>query len=364
MNEKIRRLLRISSTVIMISAFVGTLFVATVSAKKPIVNDLTFVSTMPPTTLEYTQILGTLGGANYELLIPDNWNGMLVVGCRGYGHEQPEIGGTMSWMGVNPTGPFGFGRMMMIYHQVAFVYSTFGAGGFCVKEGIIRTHQLTEYIIDNYEVTGKVYLVGFSMGGLVACILGEKYPNLYDGVLDVCGAKDVIGQHEHHKTIVGMQGETDQETAELIREYLKGPPANLPTAFVNSISDESLLTMQANMVFPLEDKIIALGGTPESKPKAYERYSATHNAEIQIPVISVIGKLDASVPLQQHQLYYDAVSEAGCLDNYRSYIIANGEHVTLPIFIAIFQTPAYFMQLRLWVEQGIVPTTTGPPIPP
>ena len=359
-KRKVRRLSLVFSTVLMLTAIVGTQFVITVSAKKSIVNDLTFDS------LEYTQVLGTLGGADYELLIPDNWNGILVVGCKGYSHEELEIGGLeMSWLGVNPAGQFGFGRLMMMNHQVAFAYSNFGTGGFCVKEGMIRTHQLTEYIMDNYEVTGEVYLVGFSMGGLVACLLGEKYPNLYDGVLDVCGAKDVIGQHEHHKTIVEMQGETDEETAALIREYLKGPPARLPAAYVDSISDESLLAMQANMAFPLEDKIIALGGTPESKPKAYQRISATYNAEIQIPVISIIGGLDGSVPLEQHQLYYDAVSEAGSLDYYRSYIVTNGGHVTLPIFMAIFQPPTVgFMNLRNWVENGIVPPATGPPIPP
>jgi hypothetical protein len=354
------------STILMLAAIVGTQFTVTVSAKKPIVNHFTYESTMPPGTLEYTQVLGTLDGADYELLIPDNWNGILVVACRGYQHDQPEIGGTLAWLGVNPTGPFGFGRSMMMGHQVAIAYSTYGAGGFCVKEGIIRTHQLTEYIIENYEVTGPVYLVGISMGGFVACILAEKYPNLYDGVLDVCGAKDAIGQHEYQKAIVEIQGETDEETAELIREYLKGPPASLPASFVDSTSDEDLLGWQANMAFPVEDKIIAFGGTPETKPKAYQRYSATYYADLQVPVISIMGGLDASVPIQQHQLYYDAVSEAGCLDYYRSYLVPTGGHVDLPILMAIFLPPAgaYFMKLRLWVEQGIVPPATGPPIPP
>jgi hypothetical protein len=125
-----------------------------------------------------------------------------------------------------------------------------------------------------------------------------------------------------------------------------------------------LLTMQANMAFPVKDQIIAFGGTPETKPKAYQRYSATYHAEIQVPVISVMGGLDASVPIQQHQLYYDAVSEAGCLDYYRSYLVPTGGHVDIPILGAILLPPAYFMKLRLWVEQGIVPPPTGPPIPP
>ncbi len=69
------------------------------------------------------------------------------------------------------------------------------------------------------------------------------------------------------------------------------------------------------------------GGTPESKPQAYDRLSPTCHADISVAVISMIARADLKVPIQHFNAYYDAVAAAGCLGNYRSYIILG---ITLP----------------------------------
>ena len=322
------------STVLMLSAIVGTQFVATVSAKKPIVN------VYPG----YTQQLGALGGANYEILVPNNWNGMLVIGVRGYAHDEPPITGVMHQIGM----------YMINARGVAFAWSTFGAGGVCIQKGMIRTHQLTEYVIENYEVTGKVFLYGISMGGLIACLLGEKYPNLYDGVLDLCGPKDMASLYYYKKDIV------DLTTADEIRAYLNGPPANMPMPFLAQLPDAMLLQLRTGFMVSLADQAIEFGGTPETKPKAYERMAPIYHADIAIPVISIIGELDISVPMFQFDMYYDAVEEAGCLDYYRSYVIANATHVSQEIFQAGYMR---FTQLINWAVTGTPPPPTPPPIP-
>ena len=44
--------------------------------------------------------------------------------------------------------------------------------GFCMKEGMTHTLQLTAYVMDNFRVTGQVFLIGLSMGGQIAkCLL-------------------------------------------------------------------------------------------------------------------------------------------------------------------------------------------------
>ena len=43
------------------------------------------ISAVPPVTVQ--QITGKLGGADYLIRIPSNWQGDLVVFCRGYSHE-------------------------------------------------------------------------------------------------------------------------------------------------------------------------------------------------------------------------------------------------------------------------------------
>ena len=64
--------------------------------------------------------------------------------------------------------------------------------GICIQKGIDSTYQLTQYVIKNYNVTGKVFLYGISMGGDIALLTGQKYPQLYSGVLDIAGTKDSI----------------------------------------------------------------------------------------------------------------------------------------------------------------------------
>jgi pimeloyl-ACP methyl ester carboxylesterase len=240
--------------------------------------------------------------------MPDNWNGRLIVGCRGYeGPEMQEMSDThvMHIAAVAYAGTTGTSS------RYAFAWSTYGEGGWCVQAGMIRTHQLTEYVVENYDVPGPVFLMAFSMGGGIGCLLGEKYPDLYDGVLDVCGVKDMASL------------------------WMPGTPR-------------------------AEDMEIECGGTPETKPQAYEKRSPTYHADITIPVISIIGELDSNVPVFQFDMYYDAVEEAGCLDYYRSYTIKGAGHVDVKIQMAI---STYFLKLKDWVVSGIVPTPTPPPIP-
>ena len=350
MNKKIRRLSLAFSVVFMVSVVVGPQFLATVGAKKPTV-------TYYPDD-EYTQILGKLGGADYEFLIPDNWNGMLIVGCRGYTHELPTVpfpyeespmhGTALYFMNATPfpvpPGP-----------RFAFAWSNYGEGGFCVKEGMIRTNQLTEYILDNYDVTGKVFLLGYSMGGLIACMLGEKYPDLYDGVLDVCGPKDMTSMYYYKKAIADLP-----PNPAAIRAYLNGPPAYIPTEVTDAINTTQAIFFRMFQTVSLADIVMACGGTPETKPKAFERWSPTYHADITIPVISIIGEVDFTVIIEQFDMYYDAVEEAGALDYYRSYTIAGGGHVDAPVITAIPMN--FFGRLVPWVVSGIAPGPTPPPI--
>jgi len=285
------------AVVFLAMALLMTFAVVQVDARKPEVIYDSF--------LHFTQTRGTLGGADYELLMPDNWNEKIVIGLRGYeGPVMPPMSDTYWEHGVamafvaNPSNPPRF----------AFAWSTYGEGGWCIDAAMIRTHQLTEYVVENYNVQGEVFLLAFSMGGDIGCMLAEKYPELYDGVLDVCGVKDM--------------------------------KSSWSPGFV--------------------DMEIECGGTPETKPQAYERRSATYHAGITIPVISIIGELDPLVPIAQFDMYYDAVEAAGCLNYYRSYIITGGHHLDGPIQAAI---SPLFMTLVKWVVNGIVPDPTPPPIP-
>jgi pimeloyl-ACP methyl ester carboxylesterase len=264
---------------LVIVALTVSPLIATVMAKRPVVTD----------EEGYTQYVGTLDGANYVIRIPDEWNGGLVVGCHGY---------MMDW---NPDAQFQLdqGTLPWAFIEQGYAYaaSSFGEGGFAVKMGMIRTHQLTEYVINNYGVTGKVFLCGVSMGGAIVLLLGEKYPELYDGVLDVVGLKDISNAYIMCDTLINSD--------------------DFPTFPAQ---------MQAFLLSALADYKVECGGTVYDKPKAYERISPTCHADISIPTISVHGSADILVPLPHALLYEPAVAEAGCSEDYKISIVPGGTH--------------------------------------
>jgi len=243
----------------------------------------------------YTEYVGTLGGANFVVRIPDEWNGGLVVGCHGYMpfNWHPDAQFQLDQGAL----PWGF-----LEQGYAYAASSYGEGGFAVKMGMIRTHQLTEYVINNYGVTGKVFLCGVSMGGAIVLLLGEKYPELYDGVLDVVGLKDITDIYILCVTIINSPA------------FPSMPPE-----------------VQAFLLQAKEDYEIACGGTVDDKPKAYERLSPTCHAEISIPVISVHGAQDQLVPMPHALLYGPAVAEAGCSEYYKMYVANPGMHANAPV---------------------------------
>ncbi|TRO52734.1 hypothetical protein E2P63_03125, partial [Candidatus Bathyarchaeota archaeon] len=255
---------------LVIVAMTVSPLIATVMAKKPVVTD----------EEGYTQYVGTLGGANFVVRIPDeeDWNGMLVVGCHGYRRnwgpdDQFAVDGLVNGDGIGL--PFA-----LVEQGFAYAASSYGEGGWPIQSAMIRTHQLTEYVIDNFGVTGKVFLFGHSMGGNIVLLLGEKYPELYDGVLDSCGMKDVVQAYTS------------------VASLYYGPfwpPPGMPEA-------QQQFIRQA-----IEDWEAEFGGTYDKKPKAYEKKNPISNAEISIPIISVHGAQDPTMGPYQATVYGLAV---------------------------------------------------------
>jgi len=293
-----RRILGVAVTLILVATLAAPL-TTIVQAKKITETDMG----------DYTEYVGTLDGANFVVRIPnEDWNGMLVVGCHGY---------MINW---NPNAQFAMDNLggvglpfALIGQGFAYAASSYGEGGFPIKEAMIRTHQLTEYVIDNFGVTGKVFIVGHSMGGLIGLLLGEKYPELYDGVLDISGMRDIV------------LGYTDSvELIALIESIPEDIWNNFPPSQQAYLSQMLLLLKQMTADMEAE-----FGGTYDDKPQHYERLNPVDNAEISIPMISVTGALD-QLSVNQVHTFEDAVAEAGCSEYYRLYIVPAGDHANPP----------------------------------
>ena len=129
----------------------------------------------------FTTIIGEIGpGALYRIDMPATvqWNGELVVFAQGIGDPTDSI--------ALPAP--GLLRDALTSQGFAVIYTSRSVNGYgAVKDGMQRTHQLHGVFTSLVAKPTRVYLLGRSLGGLIAVMLAEMFPAQYDGVLSGCG---------------------------------------------------------------------------------------------------------------------------------------------------------------------------------
>lgn len=140
-------------------------------------------SVTTPTSGPWARVVeGETGpGSLYALYIPAQWNGDAIYYAHG-------IRPPLDPITLNDQDNFFEVRDSLGALGYAFAYSSFSENGLAVKDGAQRTHQLRALL--SSQLPGKPqrnYLVGYSLGALVALDLGERFPQQYDGVLAMCG---------------------------------------------------------------------------------------------------------------------------------------------------------------------------------
>ena len=126
------------------------------------------------------QITGeTKPGALYALFVPNNWNGDVVYYAHGIVDAALPV--------ALPTGD-GFPELRdalgLLGYAVA--YSSFSENGWAAKDGAQTTHQLRGVFTSAVGKPRRSFLMGTSLGGLVAQNLSEKHGKEYDGVVAMC----------------------------------------------------------------------------------------------------------------------------------------------------------------------------------
>jgi hypothetical protein len=327
---------------VLLIVLLSSPFLVTATAMPQV--QITRATTGPNNTgIWYTEYKFDLGGATDWVRIPDNWNHQrLLVLCRGYMHV---LDATI------PMDAQSKGFLSMGYATAA---SNYGEGGYCVKTGVIRTHQLTEWFVDNYNFNGYVYLLGASMGGNIVLQLGSTYPNLYDGVFDMFGSKNLAPQYTFKMNYVSLTTD-DERIAALnsINSAIPPYPFNLYPTPGSSMHDH-LMAYGTFCYNSGTDIWLACGSkTPDERSQAYEKispvYSATH---ITVPTITLHGTADGLVPYSQSVEFQAAVQAAGYADMYRLYSVAGKGHGD----ITTSQIAPYWLMFVAWVETGTAPT--------
>lgn len=116
------------------------------------------------------------------ICLPANWNGVLFVYAHGY--EAPYE--PLALPSVQ-TGDFNLAEALMA-DGFAFVTSSYHKNGWAVEQAGDDLNKLVAYFNNIAPIPAlKVIVLGGSEGGLITTMLIEKYPEIYDGGIALCG---------------------------------------------------------------------------------------------------------------------------------------------------------------------------------
>jgi len=122
---------------------------------------------------------GSIKGAKYRILFPENWKGKLVMYAHGY-----EFMGAAPRQSQNP----GFINSMKPFLERGFAVaaSDYSMQGYALVEGIEDTEALRNYFVKTYGKPDSTFMVGHSMGGGITLGIMENYSQNYLGGLPLC----------------------------------------------------------------------------------------------------------------------------------------------------------------------------------
>ena len=127
---------------------------------------------------------GELGGAAYEIRVPDDWNGTLVVYAHGFRDKADgpgEVDDTSASAFRNDTF-----EEVMLAAGYAIAGSAYRDNGWAVQEGIADTKRLVTHFKGEIGNPDTTILVGVSMGSVVTFESIERFPGIYDGAIPAC----------------------------------------------------------------------------------------------------------------------------------------------------------------------------------
>jgi len=129
-----------------------------------------------------TAYFGEHAKAGYQIEVPDDWNGSLVLWAHGYAGEGPAL--------VVQQPPI---RDHLLANGFAWAASSYRSNSYVPGTGAKDTHRLIGLFNGLVGRADRVYISGFSMGGHVTGLAIEQWPQSFVGALPMCG---VMGDSE------------------------------------------------------------------------------------------------------------------------------------------------------------------------
>jgi pimeloyl-ACP methyl ester carboxylesterase len=121
---------------------------------------------------------GSINGAAYRIVFPENWKGKLVMYAHGY-----------EFMGspLQSKNPEWISRMKPFTDRgFAVAASDYRNQGLALAQGVEDTEALRLYFVNKYGKPDSTFIVGHSMGGGITLATLENFSKNYDGGFPMC----------------------------------------------------------------------------------------------------------------------------------------------------------------------------------
>ncbi len=131
--------------------------------------------------------VGTLGGARYEIRMPQKWNGALLLYSHGYRQARPappDFAPVRTDPQVASTEEVA-GQLQAKGYALAG--SAYASNGWAVADGVKAGEQLHDFFAGHVGTPDRTYVWGDSLGGLITETLAERHPDWVAGAAPMCG---------------------------------------------------------------------------------------------------------------------------------------------------------------------------------
>ena len=123
-------------------------------------------------------------GATYRICMPAVWNGDLMLYAHGYVSPTRPVGIPEDQLNLPGVGSI---DTIVTNQGYAFATTSYSVNGLAVVPAQADLIDLVAIFEQKKGRADKVLLAGFSEGGLIAALLAEHTPSVFDGVLAMCG---------------------------------------------------------------------------------------------------------------------------------------------------------------------------------
>lgn len=346
---------------------------------------------------------GVHNGAGYQIEVPDNWNGDLVLYAHGFRGTGLEL--TVSMPRI---------RAFLVANGYAWAATSYSKNGYDVRQGVKDTHALGERFNGLAGHPRRTYITGHSMGGHITGVAIEQYPRAYAGALPMCG---VMGDNELFdyfldfnlvaQALAGVQAQfpfpADYQTAVVpavkaalgpayplalnpagmsllgvTQNISGGPRASFATSFAawgnflftvgvtggdigvapGNVQDNSEMVYQIDSdpalsaaEMALNDAVLRVMQDPQGRHPNGIANIPPISGRLPIPVLSLHTIGDLFVPFSMEQIYARRVAAQGRSDRLVVRAIRDHGHCGF----AVPEEQRAFTDLVNWVENGVKP---------